>query len=170
VSDALFEVPAGPPPVTRGVALAFEVLGTPKQQGSKRAFINKHTGFAGMKDDNETETNRWRDDVVHAAREEMPDGWVALEGPLRVTEIFRFARPKYHYRTGRFSHLLRDDAPIYHSVAPDLDKLLRSTGDALTTVGVYRDDCQISDFGNSKKVYCAPGELPGAAIIVRPLP
>lgn len=62
---------------------------------------------------------------------------------VHVEAQFVFARPKSHYRTGRNSHLLRDDAPAFKTSAPDLDKLQRALGDALTQSGVLRDDALI---------------------------
>ena len=65
---------------------------------------------------------------------------------VHVTARFVFARPKSHYRTGRNSHLLRDDAPAFKTSAPDLDKLQRALGDALTQAGVLRDDALIAQW------------------------
>ena len=51
----------------------------------------------------------------------------------------------------------------YPSVMPDLDKLIRSTGDALKTAGVYTDDSRVVGI-TAVKVYA---DTPGADIIVR---
>jgi len=50
-----------------------------------------------------------------------------------------------------------------HTRKPDLDKLLRAVGDALTRV-VYLDDAQIISYGESRKRYAAIGETPGVSI------
>jgi Holliday junction resolvase RusA-like endonuclease len=76
---------------------------------------------------------------------------------LHVRFVFR--RPKKHFRTGRFSNVLRDDAPRFPIGKPDADKLLRTVMDALTGV-VYVDDCQVVD-PHCPKVY---GEHEGALI------
>jgi Holliday junction resolvase RusA-like endonuclease len=166
MTEALFEPADGT--YDPGV-LAIDVTGTPTTQGSKKPFINPQTGRAQMKEQLGKALDRWRGDVMRCAHDALPEGWEPLTGPLRVTVVFRIERPRYHYRTGQSSHLLRDDAPVYADKAKDLDKLIRGVGDALTDVGVYRDDKQICDLGQSKKLYCAPGERPGALIIVRPL-
>lgn len=66
-----------------------------------------------------------------------------LTGPVALEVTFTLPRPKAHYRTGRNSHLLRDNAPHRPDRLPDLDKLLRSTMDALTAAGVWADDAQV---------------------------
>jgi Holliday junction resolvase RusA-like endonuclease len=151
--------------------LAIDVLGMPAPQGSKRAFVNKKTGRAQVVESSKDRVNLWRSDVVNACdkvRENIPD-FIPFDGPIRLTFVFRMPRPKSHYRTGRNAHLLRDNAPAYPAGKPDLDKLIRSTADAMTTAGMYRDDSQIVDLGQTRKLYCAPNERPGALIIVRPL-
>lgn len=82
------------------------------------------------------------------------EGRELMLGPLTVHATFTFPRPKAHYRTGKNASLLRDDAPEYHTSAPDLDKLQRALGDAMTGV-VYRDDKQIAQWA-VVKVYGAP--------------
>jgi crossover junction endodeoxyribonuclease RusA len=85
-----------------------------------------------------------------------------------VAVWFRLKRPKGHYRTGRFAHLLRDQAPAYPDRYPDLDKLCRSTLDALRMGGAYRDDAQVVKL-YAHKVYADQGEEPGALIRVFPV-
>lgn len=165
---------AGPTPVT------FTVLGTPTAQGSKRAFNNPAGGRPIMREDNFENTKTWRQDVVVAARNilrtgpEDEEGMVERVGypfglgPVHVTIVFIFARPKHHYRTGKHAHELRGNAPRLHTTKPDADKLLRSTFDALTTAGMWKDDCQVAGIsGEPLKVYANPGELPGARISIR---
>ncbi len=38
-----------------------------------------------------------------------------LEGPLEVNIIFYFKRPKNHYKSGKNSHLLKDNIDIWHN-------------------------------------------------------
>lgn len=63
-------------------------------------------------------------------------------GSVTLSLRFIFERPRAHYRTGKFSHLLRVDAPGEMTKKPDLDKLARNVMDALTGIA-YRDDCQV---------------------------
>jgi Holliday junction resolvase RusA-like endonuclease len=163
-----------PPPLT------FTVLGTPTAQGSKRAFNNPAGGRPIMREDSFEKTKTWRQDVVVAARNMLQydagteDGKAERIGhpfglgPVHVTIMFIFARPKHHFRTGRYAHELRPNAPRLHTIKPDGDKLLRSTFDALTTAGMWKDDCQVAGLSAEPlKVYANPGELPGARISIR---
>lgn len=94
----------------------------------------------------------WREAVKYAALDQN-HRWPPLDGPLLVEFAFTFARPKSHYRTGRNAHLLRDSAPPYPAVVPDLSKLIRSTEDALTDAGVWTDDARIVAYHQPRKVY-----------------
>ena len=75
--------------------------------------------------------------------EPAPELW-PVEGPVHVTCLFIFERPKAHFRTGQFAALLRHDAPPYpaNRNQGDYDKLLRSVFDGLTGP-VIKDDCQV---------------------------
>lgn len=103
----------------------------------------------------------WRQDVVAAALTalELQPDWDRQLPRLALYATFTLPRPRNHYRTGRFSHLLRDDAPQLHGVKPDLDKLLRSTCDALTTAGVYADDSRVARI-HAMKCYPTVAGLP----------
>lgn len=153
-----------PPPVT------IRVLGRPAPQGSKRAFIIRggpRAGHAAVIESSHDKVKAWRQAVLDEAR--AAAGWgqtPPLDGPIDVTMIFYLPRPKAHYRTGRNAHLLRDTAPRLPASAPDTDKLGRSTADALTDAGIWRDDAQITDSHLAKRY--ADDALPGAVITIRP--
>jgi len=127
--------------------VAFRVHGTPAPQGSKRAFITN--GRAIVTDVNPTALRTWREDVKHAALDAM-NGAAPLAGPLELLVTFVLPKPKSVKR-------------VWPHVRPDLDKLLRSCGDALTSAGVYGDDSQLVKI-TAQKVY---GIYPGAEVIVR---
>lgn len=144
--------------------LEFTVLGTPAPQGSKRPFVRG--GRAVLVEERRDSINLWRGDVVRAAIDARNDPWTGrthdngaplFDGPVFVTVEFRFTRPKNHYRTGRNAHLLRDAAPLFPAGMPDVDKLQRSTFDAITTAGVWKDDCQVVDVHATKRYAPAPG-------------
>lgn len=135
-------------------AVQFHVYGDPQPQGSKR-----HVGN-GVMIESAKKLKPWRRDVTEAA-EEATAGLFYLDGPLHLSVTFYIRRPKSHYRTGRFAHLLRADAPRHCVKTPDTDKLVRAIGDALTGV-VYQDDSQIAHL-SARKLY---GEKPGAFIRV----
>jgi crossover junction endodeoxyribonuclease RusA len=145
------------------------VYGTPAPQGSK-----KHVGNGVLIESNQHELNTWREDVKLAALralEETP-GWRRDYPAIAAHITFTLARPKSHYRTGKSTAgLLRAGAPALHSTRPDLDKLLRSTGDALTAAGVYSDDARIAQLYAVKTYPVSvgnPGALdrPGARIVL----
>ena len=120
------------------------VRDTPAPQGSKRAFVNRHTGRPSVVESS-AKVKPWREAVKHAALDVLGGYDVKnyLTDPVSVTVTFTLARPKGHYRTGKNAHLLRDSAPRYPAGKPDIDKLLRSTLDALGAAGVWRDDAQV---------------------------
>ena len=65
---------------------------------------------------------------------------------------FYMPRPKSHYRTGKYSHLLKESCKdiINHSVTPDLDNLIKYISDVMNK-GFYKDDSQICSIQAEKK-------------------
>ena len=88
--------------------------------------------------------------------------------PRSFPSTFRLPRPKGHYGTGRNAGLLKPSAPWYPAGRPDLDKLLRSTLDALGEAGIWGDDAQVVTIAASKH-YTSDYEPPGATIRVATL-
>lgn len=91
--------------------------------------------------------------IIHAERQ---GSRFPITGPATLIVTFHFNRPAYHYRTGKFRHLLRANAPREMQVGADLDKLVRAVGDALTDAGAIVDDKQIHLIRAAKK-WCEPG-------------
>lgn len=143
-------------------AVSFTVLGTPIPQGSKTK-----TRWGGLREDNPA-TQPWRDTVAWQARATM-GSTPPLLGPCALRVVFYLPRPKAHYGTGKNADRLKATAPGYCQTKPDLDKLLRAIGDALTTAGVWRDDNQAVTV-DASKLYAFPGQQPGCHITVTPLP
>jgi len=116
--------------MTGGVS--FHVIGTPGPQGSKTRFPN-----GGMKESS-AKVAPWRQDVVAAARLALGIGVAApLDGPLALTITFRFPA------TSSWKAADKARGWRWKDRTPDLDKLLRSTNDALTTSGLIADDARI---------------------------
>lgn len=139
--------------------LRFRVVGAPGPQGSKR-----HVGKGVMVESSKL-VKPWRQDVVAAATKAAAEqGWHPPR-EVRVVAVFTFRRPQHHYRTGKFSHELRPNAPVWHANQPDLDKLARSTLDALTTAGVIGDDAHVCDL-HPMKIWANAGEAVGAYIVI----
>lgn len=137
--------------------LYLAVKGAPAPQGSKRTITNRFTGRASLVESSK-KVKPWREAVRSTAVEAWGDRR-PLDEPVRVGMVFTFARPKSHYRTGRNAHMLRDGAPKYPASPPDASKLARSTEDALTDAGVWRDDARVVRLG-VEKVWA--GEHPDA--------
>lgn len=132
--------------------LILAVVGTPAPQGSKR-----HVG-KGVMVESSKKVRPWRDAVRSTAAHHW-DGRSPLDEPVRVQMVFTFLRPAAHFRTGRNAALVRDSAPRAPQGMPDLSKLIRSTEDALTDAGVWRDDARVVAV-SACKVYA--GEHPDA--------
>lgn len=141
---------------------ALYVTGLPIAQGSMSAFPTR-SGRIVVTDQKGPNLKSWRTQVANAARQ-AHDG-EPFDGPVSVSIAFVLPRPKKHYRTGRFAHLLRPDAPTWHTTKPDIDKLERAILDALTQSGTIHDDAQVARL-NATKTY---GD-PGAGINIKELP
>lgn len=141
--------------------IVITVHGTPAPQGSKR-----HVGNGRMIEMSKR-VKPWRLAVEHAADEAMAGRpGFPLQGPLAVRVTFALTRPKGHYGTGRNAGKLKLSAPAYPSSMPDLDKLLRSTFDALTMVRAWTDDGQVARV-TTAKIYAGRDDIPGAVIEIR---
>lgn len=107
----------------------------------------------------------WRQDIKHQVSNNY--GGPVIDLAVFIEIEFLFYRPKSHYNS---KGILRPAAPA-HLVSRghgDLDKLLRSTFDALSisTGGtVISDDSLIVKVAGSKR-YCLAGERGGALIRV----
>lgn len=117
---------------------------------------------ATMHASNATKLNRWRKAIAKAAREAYPPS--RYVHAVRVETQFWFRRPKIHYRQGKFSHLLRDNAPIRHAQYPDADKLLRAVLDSITGP-VIHDDSQVY-YAAAQKLWRPNREDPEGADVV----
>lgn len=113
----------------------FFVPGEPKPMGSKSAFI---VGGRAIVTDGKAGKGikGWKDSVIAKASEVFEGK--RMTGPVRVAMTFALARPAGH----RGTKGLRPSAPAYPAVKPDLDKLARSTLDALAVV-MLADDSRV---------------------------
>lgn len=78
-----------------------------------------------------------------------------LEGAISVSLEFHMPRPKSHYRTGKYSHILKDSRPAYHTSRPDIDNLIKFYLDCMTGL-FWKDDAIIYDV-RATKVYAEKG-------------
>ena len=134
----------------------IHVASKPATAGSKRAFHSKKTGKTWITDDC-TRGKEWRA-TVRAAAEKQRITRELYDGPLLLHVDFTLRRPKSHYRTGKFSEMLKLGALKWPTKKPDATKLLRAIEDALTGV-LWVDDAQIVTQLVTKSYAPMPGAL-----------
>jgi len=138
-----------PPDRPRERLVEFTVHGLPIAQGSKNQFGGESNAKA---------LKPWRNDIKVAAFDAM-SGYPPWSGGVQLRAVFIFPRPKHHFGTGRNAGEVKASAPGWKTSAPDLDKLVRALGDALTGV-VFKDDAQIVGISVTK----IWGQTPGVTV------
>jgi Holliday junction resolvase RusA-like endonuclease len=128
--------------------VSFSITGDPASQGS-HAIMNGRIVQVNSK-----KHKAWRTAIINEVIATLPADWVPIDGPCELNVMFLMPKPVSVKRSSP-------------SVAPDLDKLIRSVGDALAIAGVYTDDSRITRI-SARKVY-ALGIEPGATITVKAL-
>lgn len=146
------------------MSIRIVVYGSPAPQGSKSFKGMAKSGRAILAESSK-KVRPWRQDVKAAAEQVRTQlGLALLDEPLRVWMTFTLPKPL--------------SAPkrrvVFPSKLPDLSKLVRSTEDALTDAGLWRDDARVIECAAAKRY---PGEgrdaldAPGCVIeIERVLP
>jgi Holliday junction resolvase RusA-like endonuclease len=142
--------------------VSFFVPGVPAPGGSKKGFFNPKLNRVLMTPASK-KTKPWMAQVSAFAMEAVQKGkGTVLTGAVLLWIEFRMPRPQNHFRTGQHEGELKPNAPHFCTKKPDLTKLVRSTEDACTGI-VWGDDSQVV-IQNVSKVYCDPGQTPGAQI------
>lgn len=118
--------------------ISFFASGEPKGQPRPKATIRGR--HASVYDPGTA--NDWKLQVAIAAKPHIPA--TPLDCPLDIELEFFMPRPKAHWRSGKYSHVLRDDAPELHTCAPDCDNLAKAVLDQLTQCLFWRDDCVVA--------------------------
>lgn len=114
--------------------IMIEVLGDPLAQKRHRvaSIPGESTGFRqydpGASD---------KGDFLKIVQSNAPA--IPFNCALRVDCFFYFSRPKAHYKTGKNSHILKDNAPVWKTSKPDRDNLDKFILDALNTI-FWKDD------------------------------
>lgn len=137
------------------LSVVFRVLGVPAPQGSKTVF-NGHP-VEGASKTGRANVKAWRQAVAETAHE-VWDGRPPINGPVSLSVRFVLPRPKAAPKKAR-----------WQASRPDLDKLLRSTCDALKTAGVYTDDGRVSCITCTKVLAAVDYPWTGATITIHPL-
>lgn len=71
-----------------------------------------------------------------------------MEGPVRLSLSFAMPRPQFHFTS---KGALTAGAPVWHTIKPDTDNLVKAVMDALTDAGAWHDDCQIVELSSDKR-------------------
>jgi len=128
--------------------------GDPQPAGSKKAYNIPGQQYPVIVDAN-PKAKDWKRLIAAACAEQY--GGPFLEGALEMELHFFQPRTKGHFGTGRNEGLLKDSAPAYPTIKPDIDKLSRAVLDGLTGQ-LYRDDAQIVR-KYAEKHYGEPGRV-----------
>ena len=136
--------------------IRLEVLGNPEAQMRHRTvkmgnFTRAYDPSADIKKD-----------FLMTVQDKAPKE--PFSGPIMITAVFYFGRPKNHYRTGKNSSLLRDDCPEWHTSRKDIDNLCKLIMDALNGI-FWKDDAQICWIEAQKKY----SERPRTELIITTL-
>lgn len=109
------------------------VPGVPRPQGSLSTGRNGQMYYS-----NAAVLKPWRKDIEMGVRAFMPRNHTPIDNGVRVEVHFYFERPKIASER------------LQKTTAPDLDKLQRAVGDALTSTDIYTDDSRIIEWVATK--------------------
>ena len=112
--------------------IKFTILGKPKALKRHRVARGGRMYDPSAKD---------KKDIILQIAKYKPKTPFAGDITLHLT--FYMPRPKSHYRTGRRSHVRKAKAPVFHSVKPDLDNLVKLISDCIGNRTFIVDDSQI---------------------------
>ena len=112
--------------------ISYFVEGEPAPQGSKNGFVKN--GRVVMVESSK-KVKPWREAVVLRTQATVTE---PMTTPVEIALVFHLPKPKSVNRK-------------WPSVKPDLDKLIRSTFDGLTTGGLYTDDALVIAVSASKQ-------------------
>jgi len=139
--------------------IIFHVRGIPKPQPRPRSHAVRIGKKMTARIYEAGTAEAWKADVIRCGENHRPA--TPLEGPIRISIYFYLPRPKKYYRK-------KDtDTPMWAHEAPaDIDNLMKSTMDAMTTDSWWRDDKQVVS-AEAFKMYHSKSGVPGATIMVR---
>jgi crossover junction endodeoxyribonuclease RusA len=138
-------------PIPEAGSHLYRVVGTPAPQGSK------NIGARGQLYEASKAVAPWRHAVaIQVAAQMNRAGWAPVQIAAHVTITFLLHRPSSAAKR------------LHPHTRPDLDKLIRSTMDALVDAGALRDDAVAVDI-HARKRYAAAGSSAGAWIQISPV-
>lgn len=126
-----------------------KVTGLPKAQPRARVISRGGKTWGYTKDNGVKE---WKGRI----RYELKRGWDGVQraGAVSVLLSYQLARPMAHIG----SQGLKRGAPEDHIVKPDLDNLDKAVLDAITELGLWKDDSQVVMLLSSKEYSKNPTE------------
>jgi crossover junction endodeoxyribonuclease RusA len=141
------------------MSIKIEVFGNPAPQGSKNIYHGR------LVEQSVKTLKPWRKAIAQACHDSITDDHIFLLGPVSVEIDFYLSRP----------HSVKMTKRAYPIVAPDLDKICRSTLDGISQglngkVGdglIWGDDALVVVLIARK--YYADDRLPGADITISAL-
>lgn len=141
--------------------IEFRVSGIPKGQPRQKSFARKFADgkYRAIRITPDT-AEFWKECIFEGAKPHIPA--TPFDCPMSVVIRHFFPRPKSHFRS---NGELKPTAPLFHVSTPDVDNLWKAFGDAMTTMGFWRDDSIVADTKITKEY----GDFPGALIKIQPL-
>ena len=152
------EFPSLPPPKR---TISFVVRGEPKPQPRARSFALRGKGGRVILDKrgqpiirvHEAGTaENWKSQIALAAKDHCQ--FLPILGPVSVNILFWMPRPKAHFKT---CGAVKPNAPTWHTGRGDVDNMFKAVTDSLTTLGMWKDDGQISQTTITKRYGLQPG-------------
>lgn len=142
--------------------IRLDIVGLPAPKGSSRAMmrgghaVNVPSGSNANRD----KMRSWNRCIVDAC---LDYTGAPLTGALGLAVVFCMPRRKGDLTAdGR----VKADAPLFSTVKPDADKLLRALLDSLTASGrIWTDDAQVAA-PIAARIYAPPGSWTGAMLHV----
>ncbi len=125
--------------------VSFFVRGYAQTKGSTKAFMRPGMRFPVITNDN-PKTKEWAKTIQVVAQMSAPDITELWSGPIALKLIFYMKKPASYPKS-------RD---LWHIKKPDLDKLVRAVGDALTGV-IYTEDSHVVEIVTAKHYSNLPG-------------
>jgi len=146
----------------------FDVIGDPVATPRLRVA---HLGAKRARLYTPSTADAWKHQVRAAAVGALEGHRIYPPGvAVDIHLAFLFQRPKSHFRSGRFSGMLKANAPKHHTSKPDRDNVEKAVIDALGDFAglpplVWCDDCQIVA-GPITKRWALLDEPPGVAVAI----
>lgn len=137
---------------TRTLLCRVFVLGAPKGQPRARAV---RRGLHARVYDPGT-ADGWKLAIQQAVFS-LAERPTQASGPVALELRCYFPRPKSHHRKASYLEPLKPTAPRYHTAKPDADNIAKAAADALTGVGLWHDDAQVTELVVSKLYTEGPG-------------